>query len=273
MTLLDHAPPAEKDGSEFAHYSEFSVEYRDASHRYWIIRGADRAPAISVTSALKVLDKPALLDWAEGCGAKGAAQLAAQGELDGVDIADVPGLVRLHGLGKDAARDKGADRGTIVHQVLQSWATDGKTPKLGDFEAHIRGFVQGLSRWLLKAQPEPTAVETIVGHADHGYAGRMDLRARIDGTDTIVDLKTNPKGRVYPEAHLQAVGYDLAAQACGMPPAGRIVIVAAGEDGTFEEVDGLAEYDDWLNVLACAKSVRALHSACQRQRRTTEAAA
>lgn len=262
----------ERDGSIIVKYADFDVEYRDASHRYWLHEGGARTPAVSVTSALNVLDKPALLDWAEDYGARGAALLAAQGELDGVAPEDVVGLVRLHKLGKDAKRDVGADRGTAVHDVLERWATSGDVPDLADFDVSVRGYVQGLCAWLLKARPVPTAIEQIVGSVIHGYAGRMDLRATLDGVDTIIDLKTNPKGRVYDEAHLQAQAYSLAHQECGADPPQDIVIVAVGEEGNYEQVPCEAEEGDWLAVLECHRSVSRIKAAGRARWRAQKAA-
>jgi hypothetical protein len=38
-----------QDGSELEVYPEFAVEYRDASHRYWIHSEGARVPAVSVS--------------------------------------------------------------------------------------------------------------------------------------------------------------------------------------------------------------------------------
>ena len=266
-------PYAERDGSEIQEYEHLSIEYRDASHRYWIMADGQRTPAVSVTSALKVLDRPALLNWAEDCGAAGAAALYAMGELEGVPLSEVGARVRLHGLGKDAKRDASADRGTLVHRVLETWAREQTVPDLTDFAPELRGYVQGLASWLLAARPRPSAVERIVGSVQHTYAGRMDLRALLDGRDCVVDLKTNPKGRVYDEAHLQARAYADAEVECGNPTPEGIVIVAVGEDGNFEMVECEAESGDWLNVLRTYRSISRLRNARQARERILKAAA
>ncbi len=250
-----------RDGSVFQEYDGFSVEYRDASHRYWLHTDGERQPVVSVTSALKVLDKPALLKWAEDCGAAGAAMLAQLGELDGVPLNDVGDLVRLHKLGKDAKRDAGADRGTAVHSVLELWGTSRAVPNLSEFAPEVRGYVQGLCSWLLDVSPEPSSVERIVGSPTHRYAGRMDMRAVIEGRDCIVDLKTGPSGRVYDEAHVQSRAYAMADVECGNPEPEGIVIVAVGEEGNFEMVECRAEPEDWLNVLATHRSMLRLKRA------------
>ncbi len=269
MTSVFQRGYTERDGSEFAVYPDLTVEYRDSSHRYWLIADGERTPAVSVTSALKVLDKPALLAWSEACGAEGAALLAARGELEDVPADEVIGLVRLHKLGMDAKRDAGADRGTAVHTVLELWAREREVPLLGDFPAEVRGYVQGLCAWLVTAQPKPSSVERFVGSREHGYAGRLDMRATLDGRDCIVDLKTNPRGRVYDEAHLQARAYAIADRECGQPDPEGILIVAVGEHGGFEAVECMAEAGDWLNVLGAHRSMTRLRNSRQARDRAT----
>ncbi|MCW2953239.1 MAG: hypothetical protein JWQ48_2409 [Conexibacter sp.] len=263
----------ERAGSVFTEYADFTVEYRDSSHRYWLINGDERAPAVSVTSALKVLDKPALVSWAEACGAEGAAKLAKLGQLDDVAPDRAIFQVRRHNLGCDAKRDEGAKRGTSTHAVLESYARDRSLPPISAFPVEQRGFYQGLARWLLVARPVPQYIERVVGSARHGYAGRLDMRATIDGRDVIVDLKTSARGIVYPEAHLQAAAYALADEECGAPPADGIVIVAVGVDGSFEAVEGEASSQDWLSVLATHRTLGALRTSMRARQRMAERAA
>jgi hypothetical protein len=190
-----------------------------------------------------------------------------------VPFAEAGGRVRLHKLGMDAKRDAGADRGTAVHNVLEFWARERTAPDLADFPTEVRGYVSGLCTWLLATRPKPTSVERFVGSVTHTYAGRLDLRASLDGRDCIVDLKTNPKGRVYDEAHLQARAYTLADVECGSQPPEGIVIVAVGEDGGFEMVECEAEAGDWLNVLATYRSLARLRNARTARDRIAKAAA
>jgi hypothetical protein len=265
--------PEAKDGSEFVAYGDFAVEYRDASHRYWLHHEGQRTPAVSVTGVLKILDKPALIPWAEAAGAIGAARLAEMGELQGVPMEDVPSLVRLHGLGADAKRDEGAGRGTLVHDALSAYMTTGSPPSLRNFDPRLHGYVQGLSRWLVKASPTPTMVEAIVGSVTHSYAGRLDLRADIGGVDTLLDVKTNPKGRAYLEAHAQLQGYAVACEECGYPAPERMVVIAVGEDGSFSETECQATPEDWLSILACQRSVTRVRNALSKHDRAVLKAA
>jgi genome maintenance exonuclease 1 len=252
MSVLS-VPYTERDGSEFATYGDMTVEYRDSSHRYWIHKDGERRPAISVTSALKVLDKPALISWAERCGVEGALRLERAGELKDVPVEQATEIVRINGMGSDAKRDAGADRGTALHDALQLYVEQGTVPTVGDFDPAVRGYVQALCKWLLAAKPDPIASEVIVGSAISGYAGRFDLLATIDGRRTLVDLKTSK--RVYAEHHLQIAAYMLALEECGETPADCGLVVAVGEDGEFHSADCCSDSSHFLAVLACHRAL------------------
>lgn len=264
----------EREGSTFTEYPGFTVEFRESSHRYWLMADGKRTPAVSVTSALKVLDRPALLYWAERCGAEGAINLDRSGGIpEDEPLENVLQLVRSHGFGMDAKRDAGADRGTAIHNVLELYVTEGQIAKASEFDPSVRGYVQGLCRWLLATEPQPTAVEQIVGSVKHGYAGRLDFRGLVGERDLLVDLKTSPKARVYPEAHLQAAAYMLALEECGLAPVDGAMVLAVGEDGSFATADVCAEPQDWLAVLACHRTVSRVRIAVSAAERVAKAAA
>lgn len=254
-----------REGSEYTeHPSGLVVEYRDASHRYWLHHDGQRIDVPSVTGVLKVLDKPAIIPWAEARGIDGAVQAVRLGEIDPQDAASVAhavGTVRTLKLGADAARDQGADRGTSLHNALELYVKTGQVPSVAAFPVEHRGYVQALCRWLLAARPEPTAVEVCVGSVEHGFAGRLDLRATIDGRDLVVDLKTNAKGRVYDDPHIQTAAYVGALVECGHPEPEGAVIVALGEDGGYESADCEATFDDFLSVLSVHHAMRRLRLA------------
>lgn len=263
----------ERDGSEIVQYAGFAVEYRDSSHRYWLHEKSGRIPAVSVTSALKVLDKPALIGWAEKCGVEGALELERDGKLDGIAIWDAAGVMRGMGLGADAKREAGADRGTAIHDALQAYCSDGTVPNVADFDPEVRGYVSALCGWLLVASPEPLLVEQIVGSPEFGYAGRIDLVANVDGQRTLCDLKTSPAGRIFTEAHLQTAAYGLALEECGLEPVSRTVIVGCGADGEFQQADCCADPQQFLDVLKCHRAVNAVRAAVRAQEKRVEATA
>jgi hypothetical protein len=258
----------EREGSEFTQYADFAIEYRDASHRYWIVRGEERFPAISVTSALKIIDKPQLVGWAERMGVEGALRLERGDSLrypDGshVPIPDAIRMVRQTGEGADAKKEAGGDRGNALHEALRSYCEVGDVPRIKDFDPEVRGYVQGLCGWLLRDKPEPVLVERVVGSPEQGFAGRFDLLAKIDGEYVLADLKTS--ARPYPEQHLQIAAYLYALEECYAPHddiyADRGMIVLLGADGTFTTHRCKAERKDFLSVLACHRAVSRVRGA------------
>lgn len=222
----------------------------------------------SVTTILgATLPKRALLDWYEARGASAAVERERAGALTGVDPDDVVDVLRRDGYGAKAHAAQAATRGKAVHAVLETWATDGTLANPADYPPDYRPYLQGLAAFLAEREPVPTQVERLVVDPAGGYAGRYDLRAVVDGRDTIIDLKTNRGGVVYVEAHLQARGYDEAEQAQGEPPADQHLLVAVAADGTYRAVPGLATRGDWRDVLTLNDTVRTLDAAVKAQRR------
>jgi hypothetical protein len=261
----------------FQTYDGFSVEYRDASHKYWIHRDGQRTPVVSVTTALRILDKPGLQKWYEDGGAQGAMRLLSEhwialeeaSTMSGRELGD---LVREHRVGADAIRDAAADRGTTIHRVLELWATEREVPNIADFPSEHHGYVQGLAAWLLQASPMPLMVEQFVVSPAHGYAGRVDFRGLVRGLDTLVDLKTGRTGVPWPEAHVQARAYAMASAECGLGMPERIMIVGVSDAGGFVEAECCAGEEDWLTVLEAYRRFGRVRSDVAAQSRVRDVA-
>lgn len=260
-------------GSEYAEYDGFTIEYRDASHRYWIHHDGQRDAVTSVTSALSVLDKSSLLKWYESMGIIGALELergpqpvvipvrdepleTREVRVPDLDPEEVPDVVRLAGMGAEAKRDAGGDRGNAVHEALLAYCSLGTIPTLSDFEPEHRGYVEGLCKWLAFVQPTPVLTECIVGDVQAGFAGRFDLLADIDNETVLCDLKTSK--RAFLEHHLQLAGYEIGLATCRQEVVNRSCIVSVREDGTYLETDGLAEGRWFREVLIVSQMMKTL---------------
>ncbi len=251
--------------TEIQDYEGFSVEYKDASHRYWICRPKeqpfDREPAISVTSALSILDKPALRRWQGNEDATAVLLLEREGRFHGIQTEKAVYLAREWGYGAEALRDKGGARGTAVHEALRLYCESGTVPSLSDYNDETRGYVQAACDWLLEAAPEPVIVERIVGSPTYGYAGRFDLIAMIDRKRTLVDFKTSANAGLYPESHIQLAGYMTTFEECGIEPIDRAIIVSLDPDGFYKTAECEATHEDWIAVLKAHRRVSALKKA------------
>jgi hypothetical protein len=221
---------------------------------------------VSVTSLLAaVLPAPGLVKWAEEQGARGVWRLA-QDDLLPADAEDVMRTVRKHALGADAAKLQGATRGLNIHGLLEQYARTGSPPNPADHPAEHRPFIRGLVRWLLKARPEPVAesIEQIVCHPKLGYAGRMDLRAKIGARDLVVDVKTQPKGNIYDKALVQVEMYRWADEYCGAGPADGTLVVVFDATGGFHEMDGVATKRTVTCAVNLYKALRPINNALTR---------
>jgi len=267
-------PEAKRADEEMVVYDQFAVQYKDASHRYWILRqdarletvevGKEipviREPAVSVTSVLGILDKPNLRRWYGTQDATATLMLEREGKLEGVDTEQAVHIMRERGLGAEAKRDAGASRGTAVHDALQAYCESGKIPKLADYSDEVRGYVQGVAAWILEASPEPVMCEQIVGSPEHGLAGRFDLIANIRGVRSLCDLKTSGGAGKYPESHAQMGGYRLCFSECQIPEVDQSFVIEVTEKGEFRQVPALGEPEDFLAILAAQKAVKSLKS-------------
>jgi hypothetical protein len=82
--------------------------------------------------------------------------------------------------------------------------------------------VESWKDWAAKVALEPLAIERTVYCLQCGYAGTLDLYARVEGIPTVLDWKT---GRaIYPEALLQNVAYRHAARRLGMPSSQGLIV-------------------------------------------------
>lgn len=159
----------------------------------------DGEKLVGVTTALGVLDKPALRNW--------YAEEAAKRAIDEWDeLALLPISQRLERI-RYGARDKvqaAALRGTEIHSLGQQLA-DGDEADVPD---EHRGPVEAYARWLDKWQVETLATETPLCHTKHKYGGTADLWAtvgKLGGALCLLDVKTG-KG-VYDETGLQLAAY------------------------------------------------------------------
>lgn len=223
-----------------------------------------RQRMISVTSLLAlVLPKPGLVYWSEKHGILGAVEAIRRGDMNPETELDPVAVVRALHLGMEAARDRAADRGLDVHGLLEDYMRTGAPPTLKDRPVEHHGFVRGLAGWLLKDRPEPITVEEVVCSPDDGYAGRLDLIANIDGTRTLIDLKSAEKAAAYDSAHLQLGLLRRAMIASGDEPPEHSKVVVVAADGAFREMDCLATDETVQATLDFYQAVNPIQKACE----------
>jgi hypothetical protein len=184
----------------------------------------------SVTTVLDVIAKPALGPWY-------AKQERRHFEAAMLEVLSKPGArdpdFVLAAVAEAVSGVKAADRekqqaatiGTAVHAGIE-WhlrrmlgEDPGSEPRLPDVATWA---VESWRDWAISVELEPLAIERTVYCVECGYAGTLDLYARVKGVLTVLDWKT---GRaIYPESFLQNVAYRHAAQRLAMPAAQGLIV-------------------------------------------------
>lgn len=208
-----------------------------------------------------ILPKDGLTYWAEQHGILGADEAWRRGDLTAAEL-DPVAVVRALKLGMAAARERAADRGLNVHDLLEVYGLTGVPPALRDHPVEHHGYITALCRWLLRDRPEPEAIEQLVCSPADGYAGRLDLIAAIAGTRTLVDVKTSERAGAYDSGHLQLGLLRRGIVACGdaAPEHCKLVVLAA--DGAVREMDCLVDEQAVDAALEWYRRISPVQAAC-----------
>lgn len=160
-----------------------------------------------------------------------------------------------------ALLEQAARRGTAVHRFLEGYFTTGTIGDLDAYPPDVWPYLQAAAAFLWEHDPQPLEVEQLVVHPEYGYAGRPDLVAQVAGVPTLLDFKSNPEGRIYPEAHVQTTAYAIARERCGDAPTEQTLLVGLDEQGGARIVRGLDVPKVWAAVLGFHEQIRRLEKA------------
>lgn len=167
----------------------------------------------SVSTILKAYPKPALINWAAQVTAeyavKNKAQIFAVAKADesvagefkyvgGPITAGEQAAVELVKGARFKSRDDAATRGTDAHAVIAA----GGTPS-----PEAAPYVDAFEQWKLDNDVNVVAQEFVVISTKYRYGGTADLCVDVAGRRAIVDMKTRPDSRVFPDQLLQAAAY------------------------------------------------------------------
>lgn len=266
-----------------------SIDYYEADVGWLTQRGEPRVkpyrkyvwtPAgekgIRLPSTSNILEdicpKPGVPVWAEARGIEGAVEAMKAGWIYKDSRGeDAVAIVREFGLGAEAAKDRAAKRGLNVHAINRHYMETEEAPVLSEHPAEHHGYLRGWVKATLTLKPQPTAVEQLVAHPEDGYAGRLDLRARVRRALETMDYKTQEAGRIYRSAHLQVNLYERGSVRCGDEPADRlrVVVLPASGDWNEEQHTMLADMPAWSvdAALSYRRACRPIDSACDAQNR------
>lgn len=183
---------------------------RVKAHTRYVTADGQRVPGC--TTVTGILNKPALVAWANRLG------------LEGIDV--------------DEYVDVLADIGTLVHAMILA-DFDGSVLDTSTFTAEQIGLAENAflsyCAWRKAHEVVPVLVETPLVSEDHRFGGTPDLVAMVDGTLELVDFKSG--SGIYAE-HLHQVcgGYRiLVNEHIYNPQRIRIVRIPRDESEAFEE--------------------------------------
>jgi hypothetical protein len=242
-----------------------TVFYRDPDHSYWTgckqktVKGkltwSGSGRLTGVTTVIQPWDfRPdSLMRWVE--------RLTLEGVVRGFEGQTIPRdphvlrqLLENKELRWEQIRDEAGKSGTNVHEkVFHALAHGEEIPSLADVAEAERKKAQGVLKWWSLREPEVLQAEQVVCSPEHGFAGRLDLRARIKDPLRpgigIVDLKTG--GFISNKAIVQPAGYDLGCLHSGLAdePADWYLILQVDDDGNFREIWSPATHADFLDSL------------------------
>jgi len=204
------------------------------SGRFYHIDGQDLP---SVTTILGAIAKPALVKWAENTAR--AATIDAAADLY-TDLAKISGpasmsrpayIATLEGrLGKAKAAErelaKAAEIGSQTHALIE-WSLRTSLGQVATRPATTppaEWAFMAFQDWAKSVSLEPIFIEQTVWSHTYGYAGTLDLVAKVNGEITLIDFKTS-KG-IYAEYDLQSVAYQhaLTEMGHGVPAGGGLIV-------------------------------------------------
>lgn len=162
------------------------------------VGGQPTVPSITTVIGMEKVD---LTGWAGYLAAKTLSEDARLPLATG-DPSTMRRLVRDSASAAESHRDLAAARGDRVHNYAEQYALRemGKPHELDAALAALLengelGFVRHFETWWRDFKVEPIAAEVTVWNQSVGYAGTIDLVARVGGQVCLVDYKTRGTDR------------------------------------------------------------------------------
>ncbi len=196
-------------------------------HTKYYLGNGDLVPG--VTTILGVINKPALVPWANRLG------------LEGIKTTEYV--------------DHLADIGTLAHRMIQCHLT-GEELNLSDYTPNqvsaAENAVLSFLEWEKGKEMETLASECQLVSEEYGYGGTCDWYGKLDGRATLLDLKTGKA--IYDDHLFQVAAYCQLLREDGMPPR-EVRVLQVGRDeteGFSERVLPVAAIEPYFNVFTAA---------------------
>ena len=203
----------------------------------------------SVTTILGIVNKPALVPWANAQGRE-----AVEDELAprGGDTLTRPMLDRALEQAKARpwrTKKEAADFGSETHKIIEGLLA-GTAPKIPARQSQA---VRNFQAWQSLHNISLELTEVSVYSVEHGYAGTFDAMGWIDGLPVVCDWKTS-KG-LYMETALQLAAYANAYEELGGAPAHRAFGLRLGKAQPEFEAKEVLDIGDAFKAFLGAKAL------------------
>lgn len=212
---------------------EVTLRFETRTHRYtWM---EENQIIKSVTTALKIINKPALIQW--------AANMATDYIIENIAPGQAYDELELEAIWEEARRAHNKKKvyagkiGTVLHRWVEDYINykcgKGEKPTL-PVNPKLRKSCKKFLAWVKKHKVKFLAAEQVVFSKKYLYCGTTDFICIIDGKKYIGDLKTS-KG-IYPEQVVQASAYRQAREE-EFPKEryhGQVIVRIGREDGLLE---------------------------------------
>ena len=204
------------------------------SRQHTVYKDSNGKRVVGVTTVTGVMNKPALVKWANGLGLRGIDSTTYVDALAGV--------------------------GTCAHLMVTDGLMD-LSPDLGSFSRDqidlAENCVVKWHYWKDSHDLKPIFVEKPLVSDKYGYGGTCDIYCELDGKKTLIDLKTS-KG-IYDEMFTQVTAYGVLLKENGYDVE-QAMIVRIGrndDEGTEPEVKSITRSDlHWKRFQTCLELYR-----------------
>lgn len=194
---------------------------------YWF----EGKPYVSVTTALNIIDKPALRYW--------FGREVYYAMVKNPTLAESEALSAPYKL-----TDKAKARGSLVHSIVETYKASDK--KIETIPEEYKGYANAFYSFVADHKLNILSQENTIVSLKHGYAGTYDIVATLNGTDKIwvLDVKTGKD--IYDEAFLQLSAYKQ-----GLIEKGEkidaIGVILLANDGKYKFEEGVECFEEFIH--------------------------
>lgn len=150
-------------------------------------------------------------------------------KFNGHPVPRVTGILEEFGLSEDYTKDPWyRDRGQAIHDACALWATD--ELDIGGTSRFVMGYVRSLELFCAQHSFHVEHSELPLYSPTWRFAGRLDLKGKLSGSNTILDIKT---GAIPDSADLQTAAYSVLYQENFKENIERRLVLRLNPDGSM----------------------------------------